>query len=142
MEVASSAAKDLKRVHLELGGKAPVVVFDDVDIATAVEGIAIAGYFNAGQDCTAATRVLAGAGVYNDFVDALAEQAKATVIGTPDNDDALLGPVNNASQFERVTGFISRTPAHATVAAGGVQVGDDGFFIAPTVVAVLTRTTR
>jgi betaine-aldehyde dehydrogenase len=137
MEVAGSAAKDLKRVHLELGGKAPVIVFDDVDIASAVENIAIAGYFNAGQDCTAATRVLAGAGVYNDFVDALAEQAKNTVIGSPDNDDALFGPVNNHTQFERVTGFIGRTPKHASVVAGGSQVGSDGFFIEPTVIAGL-----
>jgi betaine-aldehyde dehydrogenase len=137
MEVAGSAAKDLKRVHLELGGKAPVIVFDDVDIASAVENIAIAGYFNAGQDCTAATRVLAGAGVYNDFVDALAEQAKNTVIGSPDNDDALFGPVNNHNQFERVTGFIGRTPKHASVVAGGSQVGSDGFFIEPTVIAGL-----
>jgi betaine-aldehyde dehydrogenase len=139
MEVAGSAAKDLKRVHLELGGKAPVIVFDDVDIASAVENIAIAGYFNAGQDCTAATRVLAGAGVYGDFVDALAEQAKNTVIGAPDNDDALFGPVNNHSQFERVTGFIARTPKHASLVAGGSQVGSDGFFIEPTVVAGLRQ---
>jgi betaine-aldehyde dehydrogenase len=137
IEVAGSAAKDLKRVHLELGGKAPVIVFDDVDIASAVENIAIAGYFNAGQDCTAATRVLAGAGVYNDFVDALAEQAKSTVIGAPDNDDALFGPVNNHNQFERVTGFISRAPKHASLVAGGSQVGSDGFFIEPTVIAGL-----
>jgi betaine-aldehyde dehydrogenase len=139
MEVAGSAAKDLKRVHLELGGKAPVIVFDDVDLASAAENIAIAGYFNAGQDCTAATRVLAGADVYNDFVDALAEQAKNTVIGNPDNDDALFGPVNNHNQFDRVTGFLSRTPKHATVVAGGSQVGSDGFFIEPTVVAGLLQ---
>jgi len=137
MEVAGSAAKNLKRVHLELGGKAPVVVFDDVDLASAVEGIAIAGYFNAGQDCTAATRVLAGDKVYGDFVDALAEQAKNTVIGPPENDDALFGPVNNRAQFDRVTGILSRAPKHASVVAGGSQVGSDGFFIAPTVVAGL-----
>jgi betaine-aldehyde dehydrogenase len=139
MEVAGSAAKDLKRVHLELGGKAPVIVFDDVDLASAAESIAIAGYFNAGQDCTAATRVLAGAGVYNDFVDALAEQAKNTVIGNPDNEDALFGPVNNHNQFDRVTGFLSRTPKHASVVAGGSQVGSEGFFIEPTVVAGLLQ---
>jgi betaine-aldehyde dehydrogenase len=139
MEVASSAAKDLKRVHLELGGKAPVVVFDDVDIESAVENIAIAGFFNAGQDCTAATRVLAGAGVYANFVDALAEQAKNTVVGAPDNDDALFGPVNNLNQFERVTGFLGRTPKHASVVTGGNQVGDQGYFIAPTVVAGLVQ---
>jgi betaine-aldehyde dehydrogenase len=139
MEVAGSAAKDLKRVHLELGGKAPVIVFDDVDLASAAENIAIAGYFNAGQDCTAATRVLAGADVYNDFVDALAEQAKNTVTGNPDNDDALFGPVNNRNQFDRVTSFLSRKPKHASVVAGGSQVGSDGFFIEPTVVAGLLQ---
>ena len=136
-EVAGSAAKDLKRVHLELGGKAPVIVFDDVDLAAAVENIAIAGYFNAGQDCTAATRVLVGPTVYGDFVDALAEQAKGTVVGKPENDDALFGPVNNESQFDRVTGFLSRTPSYASVVAGGTRVGSDGFFIEPTVVAGL-----
>ncbi|HUY16532.1 MAG TPA: aldehyde dehydrogenase family protein, partial [Acidimicrobiales bacterium] len=134
MEVAGSAAKNLKRVHLELGGKAPVVVFDDVDLASAVEAIAVAGYFNAGQDCTAATRVLAGDKVYGDFVDALAVQARNTVIGSPENDDALFGPVNNRAQFERVTGILGRTPKHASVVAGGSQVGSDGFFIEPTVV--------
>lgn len=139
MEVAQSASHTLKRVHLELGGKAPVVVFDDVDIASAVEGIAIGGYFNAGQDCTAATRVLASADVYGDFVDALAEQARNTVIGAPDNDDALFGPVNNENQFGRVTGLLSRTPAHATIVAGGERVGDVGYFIAPTVVADLRQ---
>ena len=137
MEVAGAAAKNLKRVHLELGGKAPVVVFDDVDIASAVKAIAIAGYFNAGQDCTAATRVLVGAKVYGNFVDALAEQARNTVVGLPDSDDALFGPVNNALQFERVTGFLSRKPPHATVAAGGSRVGDVGYFIEPTVIAGL-----
>jgi len=137
MEVAQSASQTLKRVHLELGGKAPVVVFDDVDIASAVEGIAIGGYFNAGQDCTAATRVLASADVYGDFVDALAEQARNTVIGAPDNDDAFFGPVNNENQFGRVTGFLSRAPKHASIVAGGNRVGDTGFFIEPTVVADL-----
>ena len=139
MEVAQSASQTLKRVHLELGGKAPVVVFDDVDIASAVEGIAIGGYFNAGQDCTAATRVLASADVYGDFVDALAEQARNTVIGAPDNDDALFGPVNNENQFGRVTGFLSRAPKHASIVAGGHRVGDAGYFIEPTVVADLRQ---
>ncbi len=139
MEVAGSAAKDLKRVHLELGGKAPVIVFDDVDLASAAENIAIAGYFNAGQDCTAATRVLVGADVYGDFVDALAEQAKNTVVGKPDNDDALFGPVNNHTQFDRVTGFLSRAPKHASLVAGGSQVGSEGFFLEPTVVAGLLQ---
>jgi len=136
---ARTAADTLKRVHLELGGKAPVVVFDDVSLESALETIAGTGYYNAGQDCTAATRVLAGAGVYNDFVDALAEQAKNTVIGNPDNEDALFGPVNNHNQFDRVTGFLSRTPKHASVVAGGSQVGSEGFFIEPTVVAGLLQ---
>ena len=137
MQVASAASHTLKRVHLELGGKAPVGGFAVVDIAAAAEGIAIGGYFNAGQDCTAATRVLAGPKVYADFVDALAEQARNTVIGAPDNDDALFGPVNNRNQFERVTGFLSRKPTHASFAAGGERVGETGYFIAPTVVADL-----
>src|SRR3954464_13560841 len=90
-EVAAAAAQSLKRCHLELGGKAPVVVFDDADIAAAAEGIAVAGYFNAGQDCTAATRVLAGPGVHNEFVAALTEQAKSTRTGLPDDEDVLYG---------------------------------------------------
>ncbi|HEV2427665.1 MAG TPA: gamma-aminobutyraldehyde dehydrogenase [Acidimicrobiales bacterium] len=139
MEVAGAASKTLKRVHLELGGKAPVVVFDDFDVSTAAEGIAIGGYFNAGQDCTAATRVLVADHSYGDFVDALVEQANNTVVGEPDNDEALFGPVNNVNQFERVTGFLGRRPAHASVAAGGVQVGDRGYFLAPTVVADLRQ---
>ncbi len=138
-EVATSAAATLKKVHLELGGKAPVIVFDDVDLSVAAEAIAIAGYFNAGQDCTAATRVLAGPKVYGDVVDALAEQARSTVTGPPENEDALFGPVNNANQFERVSGFLERRPSHASVAAGGERVGDRGFFLAPTVVAGLRQ---
>jgi betaine-aldehyde dehydrogenase len=138
-EVAATASATLKRVHLELGGKAPVIVFDDADLAVAAEGIAIGGYFNAGQDCTAATRVLAGPKVYDDFVDALSEQARGTLVGGPDVEDAFFGPVNNASQFARVSGFLDRRPSHSVLAAGGGQVGDRGFFIAPTVVAGLRQ---
>ncbi len=137
-EVAASAAAGLKRVHLELGGKAPVVVFDDADIAAAAEGIALAGYFNAGQDCTAATRVIAGPGVYADFVDALGEQAKGTKTGAPD-DDVLFGPVNNPDQLSRVAGFVERTPDHARVVTGGSRIGDTGYFYEPTVVADLRQ---
>ena len=136
MEVAKSAADDLKRVHLELGGKAPVVIFDDADVAAAAEAIAAAGYFNAGQDCTAATRVLAGPRVHGDFVDALTEQAKGTKTGRPDDEDVLYGPVNNADQLERVTGLVDRLPDHARVTTGGERVGGDlagGYFYAPTV---------
>ena len=141
MEVAGSAARDVKRVHLELGGKAPVVIFDDADIEAAAEAIAVAGYFNAGQDCTAATRVLAGPGVHDDFVAALAEQAKGAKVGLPDDDEALLGPVNNANQLARVTGFLERLPDHATVNAGGGRASGlgDGFFVQPTVVSGLAQ---
>ena len=137
MEVAGAAAKSLKRVHLELGGKAPVVVFDDADIAAAAEAIAIAGYFNAGQDCTAATRVIAGPGIYGDIVAALAEQAAGTKVGKPDDDDILFGPVNNTNQLAHVSGFLERVPDHARVAAGGSRIGDSGYFFEPTVVADL-----
>jgi betaine-aldehyde dehydrogenase len=137
MEVAGAAAKSLKRVHLELGGKAPVVVFDDADIAAAAETIAIAGYFNAGQDCTAATRVIASPGVYGDVVAALAEQAAGTKVGKPDDDDILYGPVNNMNQLAHVSGFLERAPDHARVAAGGSRIGDSGYFFEPTVVADL-----
>ena len=135
IEVAHAAADGLKRVHLELGGKAPVVVFDDADLEAAAEAIAIAGYFNAGQDCTAATRVLAGPGVYDDFVSALAEQARSTVTDSPDNEDALYGPVNNSNQQARVLGLLERAPSHAQVVAGGHRVDRSGYFIEPTVVA-------
>jgi betaine-aldehyde dehydrogenase len=139
MEVAGSAAQGLKRVHLELGGKAPVIVFDDADVAAAAEAIAVAGYFNAGQDCTAATRVIAGPGVHDDFVAALTEQAKATKTGMPDDEDVLYGPVNNANQLARVTGMIDRLPDHARLQAGGNRVSElgNGFFLAPTVVSGL-----
>jgi betaine-aldehyde dehydrogenase len=139
MEVAGSAATRLKRVHLELGGKAPVVVFDDADVAAAVEAISVAGYFNAGQDCTAATRVLAGPSVYGNFVDALTEAAKETKTGQPDDDDVLYGPMNNADQLAKVSGFVERAPDHARVLTGGARQGDTGFFYQPTVVADLLQ---
>src|SRR5580692_9124708 len=119
MEVAATAAPTLKRVHLELGGKAPVIVFDDADLAVAAAGIAGAGYFNAGQDCTAATRVLAGPKVHDDFLAALVEQAEGTVVGGTDVDGADYGPLNNPTQLERVRGFIERAPSHASVVTGG-----------------------
>jgi betaine-aldehyde dehydrogenase len=141
MQVAESAARDVKRVHLELGGKAPVVVFDDADLEAAAEAIAVAGYFNAGQDCTAATRVLAGPGIHDDFVAALSEQARAAKVGLPDDEDALLGPVNNANQLRHVSGFIDRLPDHAALGAGGSRVEGlgDGFFWQPTVVSGLQQ---
>ena len=133
-EVAVAAAADLKRVHLELGGKAPVVVFDDADVAAAAEAIAAAGYFNAGQDCTAATRVLAGPGIHGDLAEALAEQARGQTVAGPDNEDADFGPLNNPAQLARVTGFIERLPAHAKVLTGGNKVAGRGFFFAASVV--------
>ena len=139
MQVAASAAKDLKRAHLELGGKAPVIVFDDADIEAAAEAIAGAGYFNAGQDCTAATRVLAGPGVHGDFVAALTEQAKNTKTGMPDDEDVLYGPVNNANQLANVSGFIDRLPDHAILNNGGKRQGDKGYFYEPTVVSGLKQ---
>ena len=139
MEVAEAASHSLKRLHLELGGKAPVVVFDDADIAAAAEGIATAGFFNAGQDCTAATRVLVAPRVYSDFVDALTEAAAGLKTGMPDDEDVLYGPVNNADQLARVSGFLDRAPDHARVATGGSRVGDSGYFYAPTVVADLRQ---
>ena len=138
IEVAKSAASDVKRVHLELGGKAPVVVFADANLEAAAEGIAIAGYFNAGQDCTAATRVIVEASAYDKFVALLAEQAKGIKTGAP-GEDVLFGPVNNANQLERVSGFLDRTPNHAQVLAGGSKVDRDGYFFKPTVVAGLKQ---
>jgi betaine-aldehyde dehydrogenase len=139
MEVASSAAKDLKRVHLELGGKAPVVIFDDANLEAACEWIAVAGYFNAGQDCTAATRVLVEASAYDDVVALLSEQAKNVIkVGAPD-EDVLVGPVNNANQLARVKGFLDRVPAHARVTAGGTAINRPGYFWNPTVVADLRQ---
>jgi betaine-aldehyde dehydrogenase len=135
--VAEVASRTLKRVHLELGGKAPVVVFDDVDMATALETIAGTGYYNAGQDCTAATRVLAGKSVYDDVVNGLAEQAKGLVMGDTLSGDTTLGPLNSARQRERVEGFLSRKPGHVEIVTGGAEPDLPGFFLEPTVVAGL-----
>ncbi len=139
MEVATNAAKDLKKVHLELGGKAPVVVFADADLAAAAEAIAIAGYFNAGQDCTAATRVMVEASAYDDFVALLGAQARENIATGGPAEDVLYGPVNNANQLARVAGFIERTPLHAQIVAGGTQVDRPGYFWNPTVVAGLLQ---
>ncbi|HET8536880.1 MAG TPA: gamma-aminobutyraldehyde dehydrogenase [Solirubrobacteraceae bacterium] len=137
--IAEHAARTLKRVHLELGGKAPVVVFDDVDMETAMETIAGTGYYNAGQDCTAATRVLASKGAYDDVVSGLAEQAKGMVMGDTLSADTTLGPLNSARQRERVEGFLERRPGHAEVVTGGNEPDSPGFFLEPTVVANLQQ---
>ena len=141
MEVAGEAARDVKRVHLELGGKAPIVIFDDADVEAAAEWLAVAGYFNAGQDCTAATRMIVAPGIYDDFVAAIGQQAAATAttIEEGPGGEALVPPVNNVNQLERVLGFIERAPSHARVVAGGKRQGDRGFYIEPTVVADLRQ---
>jgi betaine-aldehyde dehydrogenase len=133
-EVAAAAAAGLKRVHLELGGKAPVVVFDDADVASTAAGVASAGYFNAGQDCTAATRVLVAPRIHDDFLAALADAAKATKVGRV-GDDADYGPLNSAEALGRVQGHLSRLPGHAEVVTGGSQVSGPGYLFEPTVVS-------
>ncbi len=137
--VARTAAETLKRVHLELGGKAPVIVFDDVEMAAAMETIAGTGYYNAGQDCTAATRVLAGADVYDDVVAGLAEQARGLVIGDTLSQETTLGPVNSERQLGRVKGFLERRPKRAELVTGGVEPERSGFYLEPTVVAGLEQ---
>jgi len=140
MQVAASAAHDLKRVHLELGGKAPAIVFPDADLEAAASGIAEAAFFNAGQDCTAATRLLVHASLHDAFVERLVAYVEQNVrVGAPDDPEAFFGPVNNPDQLARVEGFIERLPAHAQVATGGARVGDTGCFFPPTVVTGLRQ---
>ncbi|MGH1522641.1 gamma-aminobutyraldehyde dehydrogenase [Leifsonia sp. L25] len=140
MEVARAASYDLKRVHLELGGKAPVIVFDDADIEKAVEGIVAAGYFNAGQDCTAATRLLVQEGVHDEFVAALAQYARDNArTGAPREDGILYGPLNNANQLAQVGGFVERLPDHANIELGGRRQGDRGYFWEATIVSGLRQ---
>jgi betaine-aldehyde dehydrogenase len=137
--IAKAAADTLKKVHLELGGKAPVVVFDDVDLETALETIAATGYYNAGQDCTAATRVLAGAKIYDEVVSGLAQQAETQILGDTSDEDTTLGPVNSQRQRERVQGFLERKPGHAEIVTGGVTPERAGYYLEPTVVANLEQ---
>jgi betaine-aldehyde dehydrogenase len=137
--IAKAASDSLKRVHLELGGKAPVIVFDDVDMEAAMETIAATGLYNAGQDCTAATRVLAGPNVYDDVVNGLAEQAKGYKMGDTFDPETTLGPLNSERQRERVEGFLSRKAGHAEIVTGGKQPDLPGFFLEPTVVANLQQ---
>jgi betaine-aldehyde dehydrogenase len=139
IEVATAAAADLKRVHLELGGKAPVVVFDDADIELAAGLISDAGYYNAGQDCTAATRVLAGPGVAGELTEALVARAAAIKTAGREDADAYYGPLNNPAQLARVQGFLERAPEHAKIATGGHPVGARGYCFAPTVVTGLRQ---
>ena len=141
MEVAKSAASDLKRVHLELGGKAPAIVFADADFAKTAAGIVAAGFFNAGQDCTAATRLLVQESAYDEFMPYLLAEVKASAkVGKPSEEDILFGPVNNAGQLARVQGFIDRLPDHARIEAGGNQIGSEGYFFEPTVLSGFKQT--
>jgi 1-pyrroline dehydrogenase len=134
-EVARAAADSLKRVHLELGGKAPVVVFDDASLESSVEWIKTAGYFNSGQDCTAATRVLAGGGIYENLLSELVPAVEALKVGDPTSDDTEMGPVVAEAQLERVTGFVDRARDQgAKVLTGGERIGGRGFFYKPTVI--------
>ena len=137
--IAAAAAATLKRVHLDLGGKAPVIVFDDVDLDSALETIAGTAYYNAGQDCTAATRVLAGAKVYDEVVAGLAAQASGLVLGDTLSADTTLGPLNSARQRERVEGLLARRQAAAELVTGGVEPAGPGFFLEPAVVAGLQQ---
>jgi len=133
-EIARTAADTLKRVHLELGGKAPVIVFDDADPAAVAEGIKIAGYWNSGQDCTAASRVVAGPKVYDKLLDELVPLVEGLHVGDPaEGDEIEMGPVISKSQQERVLGFLDRAKG-AKVLTGGGANGDRGFFVKPTVV--------
>jgi len=138
-QVAETAAADLKRVQLELGGKAPVIVFDDADIPMAAAGIADAGYANAGQNCTAATRVLVSSHIAEDFTSELAARARQTRTGPPSDTSVYYGPLNNSSQFDRVQSVVSHLPDHADIVAGGSRVGDRGYFWQPTVVSGLRQ---
>jgi betaine-aldehyde dehydrogenase len=138
-EIARAAADTLKRVHLELGGKAPVVVFDDADLEAVVEGVKIAGYFNAGQDCTAASRVLAGARIHDDFVSELASAAGSLKLGDPGEEGTELGPLVSEAQRERVSGFLERAPKNAETVVGGKAPSGGGYFLEPTVIAGLEQ---
>ena len=138
-EVARAASDSLKRVHLELGGKAPVIVFDDADLEAVVEGVKVGGYFNAGQDCTAATRVLAGPKIHEDFVSGISEAAASLKVGDPGDANTEMGPMVSSTQRERVEGFLSRAPGHARTVTGGKQPSGNGYFLEPTVIAGLEQ---
>jgi betaine-aldehyde dehydrogenase len=136
MAVARAAADDVKRVHLELGGKAPVIVFDDADLEAVAEGVSVAGYFNAGQDCTAATRVLAGPRVHDDVVAGLTEQARQIKYSHDEQDDDAfyIGPLNNPNQLSHVSDLVERSPGHSNVVTGGQRAGEKGYYYTPTVI--------
>ncbi len=139
-EIAKAASETLKRVHLELGGKAPVVVFDDADPAQVAESIKVAGYWNSGQDCTAASRVMAGPKIYDKLLEELVPAVESIGVGDPaEGDDIEMGPVISKAQQERVLGFLDRAKG-AKVLTGGGTNGDRGFFVKPTVVTDVGQT--
>lgn len=138
MAVARSAANDVKRVHLELGGKAPAIVFPDANLDKAASGIVAGAFFNAGQDCTAATRVLVHSSVHDEFVAALVEKAKTDArTGGPHEEGVLYGPLSSAAQLAQVQGFVDRLPAHAKIETGGTRQGETGYFFEATIVSGL-----
>ncbi len=137
--IARNASDTLKRVHLELGGKAPMVVFDDADVEAVAEGIKLAGYWNSGQDCTAGSRVIAGPKIYDKLLEALVPVIEGINVGDPaSSDDVEMGPVITQAQQERVLGFLDRAKG-ATVVTGGGTVGDLGYFVEPTVIADVSQ---
>jgi acyl-CoA reductase-like NAD-dependent aldehyde dehydrogenase len=132
--IAKNAADTLKRVHLELGGKAPMVVFDDADPEQVAEGIKIAGYWNSGQDCTAGSRIIAGPKIYDALIEALVPAIESLKVGDPaDGDDVEMGPVISQDQQQRILGFLERAKG-ATVLTGGNSNGNSGYFVSPTIV--------
>jgi betaine-aldehyde dehydrogenase/aminobutyraldehyde dehydrogenase len=139
--IAKNAADTVKRLHLELGGKAPMVVLDDADPATVAEAVKIGGYFNSGQDCTASSRVLVSERIYDDVLSATAKAVEAMSVGDPASDEEIeMGPVISAEQQERVVGFIERAvAARATIVTGGSTTGDRGFFFKPTIVTDVSQ---
>ena len=139
LQVAASAAANLTKAHLELGGKAPVIVFGDADVDKAVKTICAAGFFNAGQDCTAATRILVEEAIYPHFLDKLVSEARSLRFGQPEDTDAFYGALNSQNQLEQVKGFIARLPAHARVETGGKAGNGPGFYFEPTIISGLQQ---
>jgi betaine-aldehyde dehydrogenase/aminobutyraldehyde dehydrogenase len=139
--IAANAAQTLKRVHLELGGKAPMVVLDDADPATVAEAIKIGGYWNSGQDCTASSRILVSSAIYDDVLSESVKAVEAMKVADPaEGDDVDMGPVISREQQERVLGFLERaTDSKATIVTGGGALGDRGFFVKPTIVTDVTQ---
>jgi betaine-aldehyde dehydrogenase len=140
MAVARSAANDVKRVHLELGGKAPAIVFPDASIEKAAAGIVNAAFFNAGQDCTAATRVLVHSSIHDELVAALVARTRSDArTGGPREEGVLFGPLSSAAQLAQVSGFVDRLPEHATIEIGGRRQGERGYFFEATIVTGLRQ---